>query len=76
MSEFNLKLKSYIEKVEYLEEEKKELSKSITEIYNEAKSEGFDTKAMRQVIKMRRMKDEELKEMEILIETYMNALDS
>ena len=49
------KLKSYIERIERLEEEKKGLSSDITDLFSEAKSNGFDVKTMRQVLKLRKM---------------------
>lgn len=72
----NMKLKNYIQKIERLEEEKKEISKEISDTYSEAKSEGFDTKVMREVIKLRKMEDDKLREQEMLVQTYMNALDT
>lgn len=53
-------LKSFIEKVERLEEEKEAVSEQIREVMAHAKSEGFDVKIMRQIIKMRKMKKEDL----------------
>lgn len=73
MSE-NLALKQYIERIERLEEEKKEVSVNIRDIYAEAKSNGFDPKIMKLIVKMRKMKSNELREQEELLETYMNAI--
>lgn len=67
-------LRSFIERIERLEEEKKALGEDIKEVYAEAKSEGFDTAIMRQVIKIRRMDEAELSEQEELIEVYKRAL--
>ena len=53
-------LRQYIEKVERLEEEKAELMAAIGEVFAEAKGNGFDVKIMKQVLKMRKMKKEEL----------------
>lgn len=72
----HIKLKQYINRIESLEDEKKEISQQISDIYASAKSTGLDPKVMRQVIKLRKMKDEDLREQEILVETYMNALNS
>ncbi len=73
MSE-NIALKQYIERIERLEEEKKETSTTIRDIYAEAKSSGFDPKIMKLIVRLRRMKSHELREQEELIETYMNAI--
>ncbi|MEI8295277.1 MAG: DUF2312 domain-containing protein [Alphaproteobacteria bacterium] len=67
-------LRSFIERVERLEDEKAELAEQIREVLAEAKGEGFDTKVMRQVIRMRRMKREELAEQEALLDLYRQAL--
>ncbi|MDP1614575.1 MAG: DUF2312 domain-containing protein, partial [Methylococcales bacterium] len=60
-------LRQYIEKVERLEEEKAELMEAIREVFAEAKGNGFDVKIMKQVLKMRKMKQEELMEQEELL---------
>ncbi|WP_374440619.1 DUF2312 domain-containing protein [Stella sp.] len=67
-------LRSFVERIERLEEEKKALSEDIKEVYAEAKSEGFDTKIMRQVIRIRKMNEADLQEQEELIEVYKRAL--
>jgi len=67
-------LRSYVERIERLEEEKKALAEDIKEVYAEAKSEGFDTKIMRQVIRIRKMNEADLQEQEELIEVYKRAL--
>lgn len=67
-------LKSMIEKIEHLEEEKAELLKTIREVFAEAKSFGFDTKIIRQVLKLRKMKKEDVSEQEELLELYKQAL--
>lgn len=68
------KLRQYIEQVERLEEEKKALGADIRDKYLEAKSNGFDPKIMRKMIKMRKMTEQERSEEEALIATYMAAL--
>lgn len=68
------KLRQYIEKIERLEEEKAELMDTIREAYSEAKAEGFDVKIMKQLIKIRKMKQEELAEQEELLDLYRQAL--
>jgi uncharacterized protein (UPF0335 family) len=67
-------LRQYIEKVERLEEEKAELMDAIREVFAEAKGNGFDVKIMKQVLKMRKMKQEELMEQEELLTIYLQAL--
>ncbi len=68
------KLRAYIERVERLEEEKAAIASDIRDVFAEAKSEGFDVKAMRQVIKIRKMREDERQEMEAILATYMHAL--
>lgn len=68
------KLRQYIEKVERLEEEKVELMEAIREVFGEAKGNGFDVKIMKQVLKLRKMKQEDLMEQEELLTLYMQAL--
>lgn len=67
-------LRSLIERIERLEEEKKALSSDIRDVFAEAKATGFDVKAMRQVLKLRKQDMHERQEQEALVETYMNAL--
>jgi uncharacterized protein (UPF0335 family) len=67
-------LRSFIEKIERLESDKSEIGEVVRETFAEAKSEGFDIKVMRQLIKMRRMKKEELLEQEELLGLYRQAL--
>ena len=67
-------LKSFIERIERLEEEKKALADDIRDVFSEAKVTGFDVKVMRQIIKIRKMDKDELDEQEALLETYMRAL--
>ena len=67
-------LRAFIERIENLETEKKALSEDIKEVYAEAKGEGFDTKVMRQVIRIRRMDEADLHEQEELIDVYKRAL--
>jgi uncharacterized protein (UPF0335 family) len=68
------RLRSFIQRIERLEEEKKSLSDDIREVYSEAKSNGFDPKIMRQVVRLRRMEAADRQEQEALIETYLSAL--
>lgn len=69
------RLKSIIERIERLEEEKKALAGDIKDIYAEAKSAGFDVKVVRRVIRDRRRDPAELEEEETLRSTYVHALD-
>jgi uncharacterized protein (UPF0335 family) len=68
------RLKSFIERIERLEEERKTLSNDIKEVYAEAKGTGFDVKIMRQVIRIRRMDKDDLDEQETLLDIYRRAL--
>lgn len=67
-------LRQYIEKVERLEEEKAGIMDALREVFGEAKGNGFDVKIMKQVLKMRKMKQEELMEQEELLTLYLQAL--
>ena len=68
------RLKSLIERIERLEEEKRALGEDIKEVYAEAKGTGFDTKIMRQVIRLRRLDKDDLDEQDALIDVYKRAL--
>lgn len=67
-------LKSVIERIERLEEEKAALTADIRDIYAEAKANGFDTKVLRQVLKLRKMDQNERAEQEELLDVYLHAL--
>lgn len=67
-------LKSIIERVEKLEEEKKTIGDDIREVFSEAKGNGYDIKAIRQIIKMRKMDAHERDEQEQVLDTYLRAL--
>lgn len=69
------RLISLIERIEHLEEEKAAIASDIRDIYAEAKGAGFDNKAMRACIKLRKMNAADRDEQEFLIETYRKALD-
>jgi uncharacterized protein (UPF0335 family) len=69
------RLRSFVERVERLEEEKKALSDDIKEVYAEAKGEGFDVKTMRQVVRLRKLDKADFQEAEALLETYKRALN-
>ena len=68
------RLRSFIERIERLEEEKAALAVDINEVYAEAKSEGFDSKIMRRVVRLRKLETTEREEQEALVELYMSAL--
>ena len=67
-------LKAVIERIERLEEEKKTTSDDIREVYAEAKINGFDVKALRSIVRLRKLDTDERKEQEAVLETYMHAL--
>ena len=67
-------IKSLVERVERLEEEKAALSNDLKEVYAEAKGQGFDTKIMRQVVRLRKMESHEREERDALLDLYMSAL--
>jgi len=67
-------LKSVIERIERLEEDKAVIAGDIKEVYAEAKANGFDTKVLREIIKLRRMEAAEREELESMIGVYMAAL--
>lgn len=67
-------LKAVIERVERLEEEKKALADDIKDVYSEAKAHGFDVKALRTIVRLRKQDSDERKEEEAILETYMHAL--
>lgn len=67
-------LKSLIERIERLEEEKAALTADIREIYSEAKGHGFDTKIMRQIVRLRKLDRADRQEQEAILELYMGAL--
>jgi uncharacterized protein (UPF0335 family) len=67
-------LKSIIERIERLEEEKKTISDDIRDVYAEAKGNGFDVKALRTIVRLRKQDANERAEEETILETYMQAL--
>jgi uncharacterized protein (UPF0335 family) len=67
-------LRSYIERIERLEEEKKTISDDIKDVYGEAKAMGFDTKILRKVIAIRKQDQNERMEQEAILDTYLHAL--
>ena len=67
-------LRALIERIERLEEEKKTIADDIKDVYAEAKGTGFDTKALRTIVRMRKQDANERAEQETILETYMQAL--
>ena len=67
-------LRTIVERIERLEEEKKTIAADIKEVYAEAKGNGYDTKVLRKVISLRKKDAAELQEEEAMIEVYMAAL--
>jgi uncharacterized protein (UPF0335 family) len=67
-------LKAIIERIERLEEEKKTISDDIRDVYAEAKGNGYEVKALRTIVRMRKQDADERREHETILETYMQAL--
>ena len=67
-------LRSLIERIERLEEEKAALTADIREVYSEAKGNGFDTKIMRQVVRIRKLDKADRQEQEAVLDLYLSAL--
>jgi uncharacterized protein (UPF0335 family) len=77
MSEGNVaadQLRLFIERIERLEEEKKGIADDVKDVYAEAKANGYDTKTMRAIVRLRKMEKHTRDEMDALLETYRNAL--
>jgi uncharacterized protein (UPF0335 family) len=70
----NQQIKSIVERIERLEEDKKSLSDDIRDIYAESKGNGFDVKALRTIVRIRKQDANERQEQETILETYMQAL--
>jgi uncharacterized protein (UPF0335 family) len=68
------KLRSFIERIEKLEEEKTALGADIREVYSEAKGQGFDSKIMRKVVALRKLETADRQEQEALLDLYLDAL--
>jgi uncharacterized protein (UPF0335 family) len=67
-------LRLFIERIERLEEEKKGISDDIRDVYSESKGQGYDTKIMRAIVRLRRMEKNDRDEMDALLDTYRIAL--
>ena len=68
------KLKSFVERIERLEEDKAAVANDLKEVFAEAKGEGFDTKIMRKVIRLRKQDSAKRQEEEALVELYISAI--
>ncbi len=68
------RLRSFIERIENLEDEKREVQEQVKEVFAEARGEGFDVKVMRQVLRLRRMKPHDRSEQEELLDLYKSAI--
>jgi uncharacterized protein (UPF0335 family) len=67
-------LRTFIERIERLEDEKKDVQEQIKEVFSEAKGVGFDTRIMRQLLRLRRLRDADRSEQEELLEIYKAAI--
>ncbi len=67
-------LRSFVERIERLEEEKKTISDDIKDVYAEAKGNGFDTKVLRRVISLRKQDQNERQEQDAILDLYLQAL--
>jgi uncharacterized protein (UPF0335 family) len=67
-------LRAFVERIERLEDEKKAIMEDIKEVYGEAKGTGFDTKVLRQVVRIRKQDKSERMEQEAILDTYLHAL--
>lgn len=67
-------LRLFLERIERLEDEKKGISDDIRDVYAEAKSQGYDTKTLRSIVRLRRLEKHVRDEADALLETYRNAL--
>ena len=67
-------LKAFVERIERLEEEKKTTSDDIRDVYAEAKGNGFDIKALRSIVRLRKLDTDERREQQEVLDTYMHAL--
>lgn len=68
------RLKSFVDRIERLEEERQVLTTDIKDVYTEAKSDGFDVAILRKVIKLRKMDRQDREEMEELVKLYLDNL--
>jgi uncharacterized protein (UPF0335 family) len=68
------RLRSFVDRIERLEEERAALGADIREVYSEAKGEGFDTKTLRQVVRLRKLDKADFQEREAMLDLYLGAL--
>lgn len=68
------RLRLLIERIERLEEEKKGIGDDVKDVYSEAKATGYDTKIMRQIIRLRKLRPDDRREADAILETYKAAL--
>ena len=69
------RIRSFVERIEQIETELKELTEAKKEIFSEAKGEGFDVKVLKEILKLRKQDQDERDEHESLIDVYMRAMD-
>ena len=69
------RLRSFIERIEHLEEERANLNADLREVYAEAKGSGFDAKTIRQIVRLRRLDAADRQEQEATLDLYKHALD-
>jgi uncharacterized protein (UPF0335 family) len=69
------RIRSFIERIEQIETELKELTEAKKEIFSESKGEGFDVKVLKEILKLRKQDQEERDEHETLLDVYMRAMD-
>src|SRR4028119_2055638 len=69
------RIRSFVERIEQIETELKELTDAKKEIFSEAKGEGFDVKVLKEILKLRKQDQDERDEHETLLDVYMRAMD-
>jgi uncharacterized protein (UPF0335 family) len=69
------RIRSFVERIEQIETELKDLTEAKKEIFSEAKGEGFDVKVLKEILKLRKQDQEERDEHETLLDVYMRAMD-
>lgn len=67
-------LRQFVERIEHLEQEKKDIAEQIKEVYSESKGRGYDTKALRTIISLRKKDKDQVAEEEAVLEIYKEAL--
>lgn len=67
-------LRQFVERIEHLEQEKKDIAEQIKEVYSESKGRGYDTKALKTIISLRKKNKDDLAEEEAVLEVYKEAL--